>query len=79
MAVGEQVQLRLIVTQKDKDEKTLKAVGAYFGAGDKKLTKDSRDGTLQICIQKQDLIINNVVPFFQKNPLLTAKRKDFEL
>lgn len=79
MIVGEQVQLRLIVTQKDKDENTLKAIGAFFGAGNKKVTTDSRDGTLQIFIQRQNLVINNIVPFFQKNPLLTAKRKDFEL
>lgn len=73
--IGEQVKLRFIVDQKAVDKATLQNIGNYFGGGS--LNLYSKD-CAQIVISKQDLIFNNIVPFFNNYPLLTNKRNDFE-
>lgn len=61
--------------QKTVDKTTLQNIGNYFGGG--KLNLYSKD-CAQIVVSKQDLIFNNIIPFFQDYPLLTNKRNDFE-
>jgi hypothetical protein len=73
--LGQQVKLRFIVDQKIVDQAILQDIGNYFGGG--KLYYYSND-CAQIVISKQKLIFNNIIPFFQKNSLLTNKKNDFD-
>lgn len=73
--VGHQVKLRFIVDQKAVDQVTLQDIGKIFGGGS--LNLYSKD-CAQIVVSRQDLIFNNIIPFFHNYPLLTNKRNDFE-
>lgn len=74
--LGEQTQLRFIVDQNRIDEQMLKDIGSYFGGG---TTNKYGKQSCQVVITRQHILINTIVPFFKKNPLLTSKRINFEL
>ena len=49
----------------------------YFGCGN--IRRDYSDKTLKYEVRSLDELIGKVIPHFRKFPLLSAKKKDFEL
>lgn len=80
MSRGWQVQPRFAVVQGEKSASALELIQSYFGCG--RIWRNKRHDN-----HKEDLLTYNVyrwhdlrgiiVPFFEANPLVTAKRHDF--
>lgn len=69
--LGSQVKLRYILSQKNMNDQLFEIIDQIFKGG--------RIYTDSIVFSRQDVIFNTIIPFFQENPLLTNKEKDFQL
>lgn len=73
--VGYRVQLRFIITQHSRDLRLLEKVLEYLGSG--KLYKYAGKSAVSLSIVDFSEITNNLVPFFNKNPLIGIKLYDY--
>lgn len=74
---GWKVQAEFLITQHKRDIELLKKIRAYFGEIG---SIDSRKGdVLQFRVFSIQQITDIVIPFFDKYPLITQKKADFEL
>ena len=82
MRSGWQVFPEFVITQGKKSLPALEIFKEYFGCGKIFINKrydNHHEHLYRFCIRSIDELQNNIVPFFIKNQLHTAKKKDFEL
>ena len=72
--LGYQVGLRFQITQHNKDKLLMENLINYFGCGYLSVRKDIID----FHVTKFSDIIEKIIPFFNKYPILGVKKKDFE-
>jgi LAGLIDADG endonuclease len=77
LMVGWEVRPSLSVSQNGDRPEVLLAIQRYFGCGT--LRPDRSDKTLKWEVRSLPLLQERVVPHFRAFPLLSGKRRDFEL
>jgi hypothetical protein len=77
LRVGWEVRPSLSVSQNGDRVEVLLAIQQYFGCGS--LRPDRSDRTVKWEVRSLPRLIATVVPHFERHPLLSGKRKDFEL
>ena len=78
---GWQVQHEFAVTQAAPSRPALELLVEVFGCGriiEQHPLLDHRQTLLRFSVKRRNELLNRVVPFFEANPLRTAKRADFE-
>lgn len=81
-AIGWQVMPEFVATQGKKSINALKKLQNFFNCGNNFLNRrydNHNENLYRFCIRSIRDLNEKVVPFFQKNPLQTAKLRDFEL
>ena len=79
--LGWQVQHEFAVTQAASSRSALELLGEVFGCGriiEQHRPRDHRQLLLRFSVKRRSELLGRVVPFFEANPLRTAKRADFE-
>jgi hypothetical protein len=79
--LGWQVQHEFAVTQAASSRAALELLGEVFGCGvviEQHRTDNHRQPLLRFSVKRREQLVRSVVPFFERNPLRTAKRADFE-
>lgn len=66
---------QFVITSPKEDIKILEKAAKELNCGTVTISKDQA----RFSVQKIDDIIETVIPFFRKNPLLDKKKKDFDL
>ena len=80
--IGYQVFHEFVVTQGEKSLAALEALRSFFGVGQiyRNRRKDNhREDIFRYVVRRRGDLLRVIVPFFETNPLWTAKHKDFEL
>jgi hypothetical protein len=72
--LGYQVGLRFQITQHSRDKLLMENIIKYLGCGYLSL----RDDIVDFHVTKFSDIVEKIIPFFNKYPLLGVKQKDFE-
>jgi hypothetical protein len=78
---GYQVFHRFVVTQGARSVACLEALQEFFGVGGIYVNRrhdNHREDLLQFRVSRRDELIGSIIPFFDRNPLLTSKQQDFE-
>ncbi len=78
---GWQVQHEFAVTQAASSRPALELLQEVFGCGriiEQHRPVDHRQVLLRFSVKRRSELVDRVVPFFEANPLRTAKRADFE-
>ena len=75
MKVGYQVLPEFTVVQHERDVQILYALKSYFGCG---VVRKNNGDRMAYRVRNKEHLLKIIVPFFQKHPLLTKKRIDFE-
>jgi hypothetical protein len=73
--IGHRVQLRLRISQHDRDIKLMECLSKYLSSG--KIYKYPGKSAVVLTIFKFSDITNKIIPFFETNPLLGIKLYDF--
>ena len=73
---GIEVRPSFMVAQNKRSVEVLKEIQAYFGCGGLRFVNS--DQTYKYEVRKIGDLIKKVIPHFQKFPLKTSKKKDFE-
>ena len=79
--LGWQVQHEFAVTQAAPSRPALELLREVFGCGriiEQYRPTDHRQVLLRFSVKRRSELVGRVVPFFEANPLRTAKRADFE-
>jgi hypothetical protein len=74
--IGHRVQLRFRISQHNRDLKLLELIIKYFDSGN--IYKYPDKPAISLVIINTSDIINKIVPFFDKNPLLATKLLDYK-
>ena len=77
LRVGWEVRPSFSVSQNADRNQVLLMIQEYFGCGT--LRPDRSDNTLKWEVRSLPLLVERVVPHFLRHPLLSGKRRDFEL
>ena len=80
-ATGYQVSHRFSVTQGISSVRCLEELKEFLGVGRLVLNRrhdNHREDLCQYVVNRRDDLMETVIPFFRRYPLLTAKRSDFE-
>ena len=80
-SLGWQVFPEFVVTQSDAGKDALEKIKFFFrcGAIYRNTRYDNhRKDIYRYCGRKMDDLTNKIVPFFQDNPMVTSKARDFE-
>jgi hypothetical protein len=76
LLAGWEVRPSLSVSQNGDRAEVLYALQAYFGCGS--IRPDRSDRTLKWETRRLEDILGSVIPHFERYPLLSGKRRDFE-
>ena len=77
LLIGWEVRPSFSVSQNaDRSEVLVLMQQQYFGCGS--IRPDRSDKTLKYEVRSLDDLIERIIPFFEANPLLSSKRRDFE-
>ena len=76
LAVGWEVRPSLSVSQNGDRAEVLQLIQAHFGCGS--IRPDRSDKTLKWETRRLEDILGRVIPHFERHPLLSGKRFDFE-
>ena len=76
LAVGWEVRPSLSVSQNGERAEVLQLIQAHFGCGS--IRPDRSDKTLKWETRRLEDILDRVIPHFERYPLLSGKRFDFE-
>ena len=79
---GWQIFPEFVVTQGAKSLPVLESLREHFGCGNIFINRrhdNHREDLHRVCVRSIKDLDKIIIPFFQKNPLRTAKRKDFTL
>ena len=80
LKLGYQVFPEFVLTQGAKSLKTLEAIQKFFGCGriyENKRYDNHTENLYRYCVRDKSDLLENVIPFFEKNKLMTAKSEDF--
>jgi hypothetical protein len=80
--LGWQVFPEFVVTQGEKSIEALKTVRDFFDCGRIFVNKrydNHNENLYRYCVRSQQDLHNKVIPFFNDNPLRTAKKIDFDI
>ena len=77
LLAGWEVRPSLSVSQNADRSEVLMAIQQYFGCGS--LRPDRSDRTLKWEVRSLPLLVQRVIPHFERYPLLSGKQCDFEL
>jgi hypothetical protein len=80
-ATGYQVFHRFVVVQGERSRSCLEELRSFFGVGRIFLNRrhdNHREHLLQYHVSKRSELLERIIPFFQRYPLRTSKRTDFE-
>ena len=80
MTTGWQVFPELAVTQGEKSLQALRDLQQFFGCGNifvNRRTDNHKENLFRFCVRSVADLREKVIPFFQENPLRTAKQQDF--
>ncbi len=75
--IGWEVRPSFSVSQNDDRAELIKLLPEVFGGGT--IRPDRSDKTLKFEIRSLETLISSVIPFFDTFPLLSSKRRDFEI
>lgn len=78
---GWQIFPEFVITQGAKSLETLQNIEKYFGCGKIYVNRrkdNHREDLYRYCVRSLKDLDEKIIPFFQKYPLQTAKRNDFE-
>ena len=81
LRLGWQVQHEFSITQLASSRPALELAGAVLGVGriiENRRYDDHREALCRLSVKARDALIGMIIPFFERNPLRTAKRYDFE-
>ncbi len=79
---GWQVLPEFVVTQGAKSLHALEEIQTFFGCGRLFINRrhdNHREHLYRYCVRNQKDLREKIIPFFEENPLRTAKIKDFEI
>ena len=79
---GYQIFPEFVLTQGAKSLEVLEKVKNFFGCGriyENKRYDNHRENLYRYCVRNKTDLLEIICPFFDKNPLITAKKQDFEL
>ena len=81
MRFGYQIFVEFVITQGEKSLDVLEEMENFFGCG--KVYRNTRhdnhrEDLYRYCVRSIKDLDERVIPFFNENPLVTAKRNDFE-
>ena len=74
--IGYRIQLRFRISQHDRDLKLLELIKKYLNTGS--IYKYPDKPAISLVIFNNSDIINKIIPFFDKNPLLATKLLDYK-
>lgn len=80
MRLGWQVQPAFVVVQGERSVHVLHKLKRFFGCGTVRINRrhdNHREHLYRFCVWAQGDLLNRVVPFFEENPLETAKADEF--
>ena len=80
--LGYQVFPEFVIAQGAKSIEVLVAIEKHFQCGkiyENKRNDNHRESLYRYCVRSSQDIREKIIPFFQKHPLQTAKRFDFEI
>lgn len=72
---GYQTQLRFQLTQQDRDLELMESIIKYLGCG--RISKRG-DDIIDVHVTKISEIVENIIPFFEKYPVIGVKRDNFK-
>lgn len=78
---GWQVFPEFVVTQGEKSLNTLRLIKNFFGCGNLFINRrydNHKENLYRYCVRSRQDLEEKIIPFFQKNQLKSAKRKDFK-
>lgn len=75
MTAGFQVLPEFTVVQHERDVQILHALKSYFECG---VVRKNNGDRMAYRVRNKEHLLKVIVPFFQKHPLITKKRIDFE-
>jgi hypothetical protein len=78
---GYQVSHEFAVTQGAQSVAVLERLREFFGVGQVLANRrydDRREHLYRYVVRRREGLLRTVIPFFQQNPLLTSKQKNFE-
>jgi hypothetical protein len=75
MKSGFQVLPEFTVVQHERDAQVLHALKSYFGCG---VVRKNHGNRMAYRVRGQEHLLERIIPFFEKHPLKTKKRVDFE-
>ena len=73
--IGYRVQLRFRISQHERDSLLMESLIKYLGSG--RLYKYSGKPAVVLTVFKFSDVINNIIPFFEKYPILGVKQLDY--
>ena len=76
LLIGWEVRPSFSVGQNADRSEVLVLMREYFGCGT--IRPDRSDKTLKYEVRSLDDLVERVIPFFEANPLLSSKQRDFE-
>ena len=79
MSLGWQVLPEFRIVQHEKDEEVLHQIKNYFGFGSIEINNFDENATRKGFRVRGLENLNNIVKFFEENPLRTTKKKNFEI
>ncbi len=82
LRLGWQVQHEFSISQLASSRQALEFAGAILGVGriiENRRRDSHRETMMRLSVKKRSELIEVIIPFFESNPLVTAKRNDFEL
>jgi hypothetical protein len=74
MAAGFQVLPEFTVVQHERDVQVLHALKSYFGCG---VVRKNNGDRMAYRVRGHEHLSKNIIPFFEKHPLMSRKRVDF--
>jgi hypothetical protein len=78
---GWQIFPEFVVAQELKSKKSLESIQKFFGCGKIFINRrhdNHREDLYRYCVRNRKDLTRKIIPFFQKNQLQTAKKKDFK-
>jgi len=79
---GYQTLFEFVVTQAQTSQKAMEAIKSFFDCGNIYINRrydNHHQHLLRYCVRKQSDLKEKIIPFFQKYPLQSAKKQQFEI
>jgi len=77
-----QVFPEFVITQEMKSKRAIERIKKFFGCGAIYLNKrydNHHEHLLKYVVRNREELLKNIIPFFENNPLQSAKKNDFKV